>query len=157
MRSGKTKQGTTWLPAQHFNLPHLNQCNHFLTACLFDFITDYGYWSQWGAWGGCSKNCHQGRKSRSRTCLYKPTVGPIKKVPCSGGSHIHYQPCNVNKPCLRKFILNVCSWLIGRLSVLLRRTIVSSDLCFHNLYFFNFNEHDFVFNSIQINNHTKIF
>ena len=44
---------------------------------------------------------------RERKCLFKPHNGPIKKIPCSGGSHRHEEPCNVNKPCLRK-LSNPC-------------------------------------------------
>ena len=65
-------------------------------------IQEHGYWGAWGAWSKCSKNCHQGKRYRNRPCLYKASSGPVIKVPCKGGSHIHREPCNVDKPCIRK-------------------------------------------------------
>ena len=67
-------------------------------------MLDYGYWGAWGRWSACSKNCHQGYRTRNRFCLFKPYSGPIVKIPCKGHGN-HKELCNVNKPCNRKSVL----------------------------------------------------
>ena len=74
----------------------------------FNFCTVNGGWSQWQAWGPCSRTCGIGSQARSRTCTSPPPNNGGASCP---GQNVQTRRCGSNNcPGLFKCVILFPTW-----------------------------------------------